>query len=194
MFLDCMQSSRPQIGPQIKREIPPPPPPASAFKKEAGPPSESLKRNLPSTSSEPITQEAKRRFMPDNAAPLEGMTKAELQAALKMSNQSFKELKEIAKQLEQYPTTSRAAGIDPFVTASELVMKKYPQPQIFTCHRCDHTKTSNMKAKFRSKENICGSCFDHLTRCVIPYRDLPDHQRPKQCVHKIPKTIQKQFR
>jgi hypothetical protein len=136
----------------------------------------------------------KKRFIPENSAPLEGMTKGELQAALKMSGQSLKELKDIAAQLEKFPPISRSDEIDPFVKAAELVMKKYPQPQVFSCYRCDHTKISNMKAKFRGKENICGACFDHITRCIIPYRELPDHQRPKQCIHKIPKTIQKQYR
>ena len=137
---------------------------------------------------------AKKRFIADDAAPLEGMTKSELQAALKLGNQSLKELKDIAAQLERFPRISRNDQIDPFATMSDLVMKKYPQPQVFVCHRCDHARTSNMKAKFRGKEYICGSCFDHLTRCVIPYRDLPDHQRPKQCIHKTPKSIQKQYR
>ena len=140
------------------------------------------------------TPPVKKRYIDDNAPPLEGMTKGELQAALKMSGQSLKELKEIANQLEKFPRVSRNDEIDPFVTNADLVMKKYPQPQVFSCYRCDHTKTSNMKAKFRSKEYICGSCYDHLTRCVIPYRDLPEHQRQKQCINKIPKTIQKQYR
>ena len=122
------------------------------------------------------------------------MTKIELQAALKLPNQSFKELKDIAKQLERYPPISREGDIDGFAVMADLVMKKYPAPQIFSCYRCDHTKTSNMKAKYRGKEIICGSCFDHLTRCIIPYRDLPDHQNPRQCVHKVPKTYQKQYR
>ena len=138
--------------------------------------------------------EVKKRLIPENAAPLHGMTKGELQAALKLPNQSFKELKEIAKQLERYPPINREDEIDPFASMSDLRMKKYPQPQIFTCFRCDHTKTSNMKAKYREKELICGSCFDHLTRCVIPYKDLPAHQKPRQCIHKVPKGIQKQYR
>ncbi len=135
---------------------------------------------------------AKKRMIPDDAGPLEGMTKSELLAALKLPNQSFKELKEIAKKLEKFPPIGREAEIDGKILMADLKLKKYEQPQIFSCHRCDHTKTSNMKAKWRN-ENICGSCFDHLTRCVIPYRDLPEHQRPK-CIHKVPKTYQKQFR
>lgn len=135
---------------------------------------------------------AKKRMIPDDAGPLEGMTKSELLAALKLPNQSFKELKEIAKKLEKFPPIGREAEIDGKILMADLKLKKYEQPQIFSCHRCDHTKTSNMKAKWRN-ENICGLCFDHLTRCVIPYRDLPEHQRPK-CIHKVPKTYQKQFR
>ena len=161
-------------------------------KRPLPPSSSSASRPPPPPSAPP--PEAKKRFIPDDAAPLEGMTKAELQAALKMSGQSLKELRDIAKQLEQFPRIGREAEIDPYVKDADLVMKKYPQPLVFSCYRCDHTKTSNMKAKYRGKENICGSCFDHMTRCIIPYRDLPDYQRPKQCIHKIPKTIQKQYR
>ena len=145
----------------------------------------------PSESTEPPV---KKRFIPEDAAPLEGMTKTELQAALRMSGQSMKDLKDIAKRLEQFPPSGRQDEIDPFVKMADLVMKKYPQAQVFSCYRCDHTRTSNMKAKYKGKEAICGSCFDHLTRCIIPYRDLPDYQRPKQCIHKIPRTIQKQYR
>jgi hypothetical protein len=170
----------------MKREFEgPPPPPSMPPIRKAGDSIVKPEHSIPA---------ARKRFIDDNAPPLEGMTKSELQAALKISGQSLKELKEIASQLERFPRVTRNEEIDPYVTITDLVMKKYPQPQVFSCYRCDHTKTSNMKAKYRTKENICGSCFDHLTRCVIPYRDLPDHQRPKQCVHKIPKTIQKQYR
>ena len=133
-----------------------------------------------------------KRVIPENAAPLEGMTKVELQAALKLPNQSIKELRDIAKRLDRYPPVPRE--IDHVVLLADLVMKKYNQPQFFACHRCDHTKTSNMKAKWKGEHAMCGSCFDHLTRCVIPYRDLPEHQKPKQCIHKVPKSYQKQFR
>ena len=121
------------------------------------------------------------------------LTKAELQAALKLGKQPFKQLREIGKQLEKFPPISREGEIDLVIQMSDLSMKKYEMAQIFVCHRCDHVKTSNMKAKFRG-EALCGSCFDHVTRCVIPYRDLPDHQRPQRCIHKVPKTYQKQFR
>ena len=136
----------------------------------------------------------KKRVIIDSSNPLEGMTKVELQAALKLPNQSFKELRDIAKKLEKYPPISREGEVDAIVEMADLVMKKYPQPQIFCCYRCDHTKTSNMKAKFKGKETVCGSCFDHLTRCVIPYKGLPAHQKPEKCIHKVPRTIQKQFR
>lgn len=154
----------------------------------------SLKRPVSSGWEEQSTS-AKKRVIPDNANPLEGMTKAELQAALHLPNQTFKDLREIAKKLERYPPISKEAEIDPSVDMADLVMKKYTQPQIFSCHRCDHTKTSNMKAKFKGgKQYICGSCFDHLTRCVIPYKGLPAHQKPEKCIHKVPRSIQKQFR
>jgi hypothetical protein len=154
-------------------------------------PNEDWKVPSSTSSNEPAP---KKRLIPDNAGPLEGMTKVELQTALKMGGQSFKELKEIAKKLEKFPPVSREEQIDPFIDTADLVMKKYPQPQIFVCHRCDHVKTSNMKAKYKTKENICGSCFDHITRCIIPYKGLPEYQKPKQCIHKIPKTIQKMYR
>jgi len=143
-------------------------------------------------SVDPLQPPAKKRMIPENAGPLEGMTKSELLAALKLPNQSFKDLKEIARKLEKFPPIGREGEIDGKILMTDLKLKKYDQPQVFACHRCDHTKTSNMKAKWKN-ESICGSCFDHLTRCVIPYRDLPEHQRPK-CIHKVPKTYQKQFR
>jgi hypothetical protein len=148
--------------------------------------------NEPSVSSSEPMQ--KKRLIPDNAGPLEGMTKAELQAALNMGGQSFKELRDIAKKLERFPPISREDTMDGIVKADELVMKKYPQAQIFVCYRCDHVKTSKMRAKYKGKEYMCGSCFDHISRCIIPYRGLPDYQRPKQCIHKVPKTIQKMYR
>jgi len=155
--------------------LPPPPPP---------PP------GRPANTEEP---QLKKRFIPDNAGALEGMTKSELQASLKLPNQSFKELKEIAKKLEKFPPISRDGEVDGRIEMADLKMKKYDHPQIFSCYRCDHTKTSNMKAKWKSEYVICGACFDHLTRCVVPYRHLPEHQKPK-CIHKVPKTYQKQFR
>lgn len=136
----------------------------------------------------------KKRLIPENASSLAGMTKAELQAALLLPDQSFKELREIAKKLEQYPPVNREANVDAFVETSDLVMKKYNSPQVFTCFRCDHTKISDIKAKWRGDKFICHSCHDHLTRCVIPYKDLPDHQKPKRCIHKVPKSYQKEFR
>ena len=135
---------------------------------------------------------AKKRFIPESAGPLDGMTKSELVAALKLPNQSFKDLKEIAKKLERFPPIGKEAQVDDKIEMADLKLKKYEHAQIFCCYRCDHTKTSNMKAKWK-EEYICGSCFDHLTRCVIPYRNLPEHQKPK-CIHKVPKTYQKQFR
>ena len=150
----------------------------------------------PSTSSSTAVPEpaVKKRLIPENAAPLEGMTKAELQAALKLGNKSFKDLRDIAKRLERFPPISKESEIDGSMETSDLVMKKYTQPQVFCCYRCDHTKTSNMKAKYRGQESICGSCFDHLTRCVIPYKGLPDYQKPQRCIHKVPKTYQKMYR
>jgi len=155
----------------------------------------SLKRDAPGGFDDQVGP--KKRLIAEDAKPLEGMTKAELQAALNLPNQSFKELREIAKKLERYPPISRESEVDASVEMADLVMKKYSQPQIFCCFRCDHTKTSNMKAKWRSSNKpqvICGSCFDHLTRCVIPYKGLPAHQKPEKCIHKVPRSIQKQFR
>ena len=123
-----------------------------------------------------------------------GSTKSELHAALKRGNLPFKDLREIGKRLEQFSPIGREDEIDMVIEMSDITMKKYTQPQIFVCHRCDHVKTSNMKAKYKGTEPLCGSCFDHTTRCVIPYRGLPEHQRPARCIHKVPKTYQKQFR
>ena len=122
-----------------------------------------------------------------------GNTKAELQAALLKQKLSFKELKEIGKELEKFSPVGRENELDIQIMLADLSMKKYPHPQIFVCYRCDHVKTSSMKAKYLGNP-ICGSCFDHVTRCVIPFRELPEHQRPARCIHKVPKTYQKQFR
>lgn len=145
---------------------------------------------LDSANAQPVVK----RHIPDNAHPLEGMTKAELQAALRLGKQSFKELREIGRRLEKFSPIGREDQLDLTIETADLVMKKYPQAQIFVCYRCDHVKTSNMKAKFKTVESICGSCYDHLTRCVIPFRGLPEHQRPARCLHKVPKTYQKQYR
>jgi hypothetical protein len=137
--------------------------------------------------------EQKKRFIPADAHPLEGMTKSELQAALKLPGQSLKELKDIAKRLERFPPISRESEIDDRIEMLDIKMKKYGDVQIFSCYRCDHTKISNMKAKWKGEYVICGACFDHLTRCIIPYRQLPEHQRPK-CIHKVPKQYLKEYR
>jgi hypothetical protein len=151
-------------------------------------------RKRPSSEFSRPPSPPRKRVIPENASALAGMTKSELQAALLLPDQSFKELRDIAKKLEQYSAVNREGQIDPYITAAEIVLKKYPQPQVFSCFRCDHTKISNMKAKWRKDKLICHSCHDHLTRCIVPYKDLPDHQKPKKCIHQVPKSYQKEFR
>eukprot|EP01067_Filipodium_phascolosomae_P005375 Filipodium_phascolosomae@DN3458_c0_g1_i1.p1 len=122
-------------------------------------------------------------------------SKAQLIDDLKVA-QTFKEKNSILKALKNFDANPRVEEVDNAAELKDISLKKYAHPQCFICYRCDHAKMSNMKAKWKLNDNvfksICGSCFDHVTRCVIAYRDVPEHQKPKRCIHYIPKCFKRE--
>jgi tetratricopeptide (TPR) repeat protein len=167
-----VQAERPPEPPtKRKREgwddaAPPPPPPSG------GPPAK-LKK------PEPL--------------PISAMNRTQLIEAL-YSSGPFKEKNEIVKRLQMYPANPLSEKIDDGIQASELVMKQYKTPQAFLCHRCDRAKISSHKVRLQEKHDLCGSCYDHLIRCVIAFRSVPEYQRPEKCIHEIPRSYQKKYR
>eukprot|EP01066_Platyproteum_vivax_P009158 Platyproteum_vivax@DN4001_c0_g1_i1.p1 len=108
---------------------------------------------------------------------------------------TFKEKNAIMKALKNFDPNPKHEEVDNAAESKDMVLKKYAQAQCFLCYRCDHIKMSNMKCKWSSPSgvhNVCGACFDHVTRCVIAFRDVPDHQKPKRCIHYIPKCFKRE--
>eukprot|EP00916_Digyalum_oweni_P023746 GHVL01039366.1.p1 GENE.GHVL01039366.1~~GHVL01039366.1.p1 ORF type:complete len:151 (+),score=16.32 GHVL01039366.1:46-453(+) len=110
--------------------------------------------------------------------------------------QTFKDKNSILKALRNFDPCPKFDEVDNNVETSDIVLKKYSQPQSFVCFRCDIPKMSNMKAKWQLTgnpvRNICGACFDHVTRCVIAYRGVPEHHLRTKCMHHIPKSYKRQ--
>ena len=155
-------------------------------------------------STDPVSKKEHENIPSETMKSVAAFNKAELIAALERGDRPFKEKNEIVKRLCQFPTVSKANDIDPLVKGEHISMKQFKTPQAFYCPRCDRAKISTMKASLittpgmglsGSKDiSVCGSCYDHLTRCVIPYRGMPEYQKPEKCIHQVPRGYQKKFR
>jgi tetratricopeptide (TPR) repeat protein len=128
---------------------------------------------------------------PDGRKKFKEMSKSELISAFETSSY-FKEKNELKKILEEFPADPLPED-DLRFTKENVTMKEWPTPQAFQCIRCDRPKISTMKGSFEGKNALCNSCHDHLTRCVIPYRNNLD-KKPERCMHQVPKGYQKQYR
>ncbi len=158
-----------------------------------------MEKRPQSSAGSALASNKRKREVSDNVGAWDGMTKSELLEALKITNANssapFKDKNEIIKRLNKFPAVSKADQLDSQLEAADLIMKDYkPKAQAFVCYRCDKAKISTMKGRWKNDKLLCTCCFDHITRCVIPYRNVPEYQRPERCVHQVPKAYQKQYR
>ncbi len=101
---------------------------------------------------------------------------------------------ELVKRLNEFPASKNFETIDSAALARDLEPLSKTGPFAFLCARCDKAKISALLGTWKKENFLCHACLDHLTRCVLPVRDLPPHLRPEKCIHQVPKGYQKLYR
>ena len=153
-------------------------------------PSESS-RMPPSTTASPMSQASVKRKL--DSVRSDSATRLDLIAELYASG-PMKVKNELIRRLNEFPSTKQSEIVDPQTLAEDLAPLSKPAPFAFLCMRCDKAKISTLLATWRKEQWLCHACYDHLSRCVVPYRDLPVHLRPEKCIHQVPRGYQKKFR